>query len=92
MGDLGMISTCMPSAADNLTRFWGQLLDIQKSFEKRSLYQPLEAIRKKFQCVQAAYYSHFERAGAPVKIAAVPSGWPIPAWTPNRYDGSEFKK
>lgn len=92
MGELGNISSSMPSAADNFTRFWEQLLDIQKSFEKRALYQPLEVIRKKFQCVQAAYYSRFERAGAPVKIAAVPAEWAIPAWTPNWYDGSEFKK
>lgn len=70
----------------------GTLLDIQKSFEKRSLYQPLDVIRKKFQRVQAAYYSQFERSSAPVKIASVPADWPIPAWTPGWYDGSEFRK
>jgi len=92
MGELGSFSAAMPAAADNFTRFFGTLLDIQRSFEKRALYQPLEMIRKKFQCLQAAYYSRFERAGAPVKISEVPANWPIPAWTPNWYDGSEFHK
>ncbi len=92
MGEHGVVSGAMPSQADNLTRFWGTLLDIQRSFEKKALYQPLDVIRKKFQCVHAAYYSQFERASAPVKISAVPAAWQIPAWTPNWYDGSEFRK
>jgi predicted dehydrogenase len=92
MGERGAVSGAMPAQADNFARFFGTLLDIQRSFEKRALYQPLDVIRKKFQCVQAAYYSRFERAGAPVKIAAVPADWPIAAWTPNWYDGSEFHK
>jgi hypothetical protein len=92
IGAQGEISGAMPAEADNYARFFGTLLDIQRSFEKRALYQPLEVIRKKFQCVQAAYYSRLERASAPVKIGSVPADWPIPAWTPNWYDGSEFRR
>ena len=71
MGDHGAYrALCRPRRITS--RILGTLLDIQRSFEKRALYQPLDVIRKKFQCVQAAYYSQFERASAQVKISSVP--------------------
>jgi hypothetical protein len=91
VGQLSTVSASMPAAADYFTRFFGQLLDIQRSFERRALYQPLEVIRRKFQCLQAAWYSRFERNGASVAIGSVPADWPIPAWTPNAYSAADFK-
>lgn len=90
-GSQGTISASMPDAANYYTRFFGQLLDIQRSFERRAQYQPLDAIRAKFQCLLAAYYSKLERNSSPVKVGSVPADWPLPAWRPGWYDGSEFR-
>jgi predicted dehydrogenase len=92
VGNQGTISASMPAAANYFTRFFGQLVDIQKAFEKRAQYQPLDVIRKKYQCLQAAYYSKLERNSSPVKVGSVPADWPLPAWQPGWYDGSEFRK
>jgi hypothetical protein len=67
-------------------------VDIQKSFEKKTQYQPADVIRKKYLCLQAAYYSQTESGGAPVKIGSVPADWKLPAWRADWYDGSEFRK
>ena len=91
IGQKGNVSASMSESADYFTRFFGQLVDIQKTFEKRGMYQPLDVLRRKFQCLQAAYYSKMERNGAPVKIGAVPADWRIPAWKPDAYDASDFK-
>jgi hypothetical protein len=90
-GSQGTISASMPDAANYYTRFFGQLLDIQRSFERRAQYQPLDAIRAKFQCLLAAYYSKLERNSSPVKVGSVPADWALPAWRPGWYDGSEFR-
>ena len=90
VGRNNTVSSSMPEASDNFTRFFGQMLDVQKTFEKRTLYQPLEVIRKKFQCLQTAYYSKMERNGAPVKVGTVPADWSIPAWLPGAYSNSDF--
>ena len=82
----------MPSSASYFTRFFGQLVDMQKSFEKRTNFQSPDVIRKKFQCLQAAYYSRFERDGSPVKVDSVPADWALPAWQAGWYDGSEFNR
>jgi predicted dehydrogenase len=92
VGEQGTISAGMPAAANYYTRFFGQLMDMQKFFEKKAMYQPPDAIRKKYQCLQAAYYSKVERNSAPVKVGSVPAEWAIPAWRPDWYDGSEFKR
>jgi hypothetical protein len=91
IGQQSTVDARMPAAADYFTRFFGQLLDIQRSFERRTLYQPLDVVRRKFQCVQAAWYSRLERNGAPVKIGTVPADWPIPAWQPGAYDAADFR-
>ena len=92
VGNQGSVSARMPGTSSYYTRFFSQLVDIQKSFESRAQYQPLDVIRKKFQCVQAAYYSRLERNSAPVKVGSVPADWPLPAWRPGWYDGSEFRR
>ena len=91
VGAQSTVSASMPSSANYYTRFFGQLVDIQKSFEKKVNYQPADVIRKKYLCLQAAYYSHTVRGGAPVKIGSVPADWTLPAWQPKWYDGSEFQ-
>jgi predicted dehydrogenase len=91
-GQQGTISASMPGSASYYTRFFDQLVDIQKSFEKKTQYQPADVIRKKYLCLQAAYYSQTERGGAPVKIGSVPADWKLPAWRADWYDGSEFRK
>jgi hypothetical protein len=92
VGQQSTISASMPQGASYYTRFFDQLVDIQKSFERRTLYQPLDVIRRKYLCLRSAYYSMLERNGAPVKVASVPSDWVLPAWRPGWYDGSEFRR
>ncbi|MEO6803867.1 MAG: hypothetical protein ABI197_11570 [Granulicella sp.] len=87
----GNVSTVIPAGSDAITRFFRQLMDIQRTFEQRTLYQPMEVMRKKFQCLQTAYYSKMERNGAPVKVGTVPADWAIPAWKPDAYSASDFK-
>jgi hypothetical protein len=92
IGDQGTISADMPTASSYYTRFFDQLLDMQRSFERRTQYQPSDVIRAKYQCLLAAYYSKMERNSSPVKVGSVPADWALPAWQPNWYDGSEFKR
>ncbi len=66
-------------------------MDTQKTFEKRTLYQPMEVMRKKFRCLQAGFYSKMVRNGAPVRIDAVPADWAIPSWKPTAYSAADFK-
>lgn len=91
VGQQATANASMPAEADYFARFFGQLLDIQKTFEKRALYQPLDVIRRKFQCLQAAWYSRLERNGSLVKIGSVPADWPIPAWSPGAYTAADFR-
>jgi len=85
------VTSRIPAGSDSFRRFFPQLMDVQRTFEKRTLYQPVEVMRKKFRCLQAAYYSMLARDGAPVKIDSVPADWPIPAWKPNAYTAADFK-
>lgn len=91
LGKLFNATSTIPAGSDAITRFFPQLLDIQKTFEKRELYQPLDVIRKKFQCLQTMFYSNSERNGAPVKVGSVPAGWAIPSWKPDAYTAADFK-
>lgn len=92
IGSQGIASANMPSSANTYARFSGQLIDMQKCIETKAQYQPPDVIRRKFMCLQAAYYSQTQRNSAPVKVGSVPAEWAIPAWRANFYDGSEFKK
>jgi hypothetical protein len=85
------VAANIPAGSDAITRFFPQLMDIQRTFEKRELYQPLDVIRKKFQCLQTAFYSNAERKGAPVKVGSVPADWSIPSWKPGAYSAADFK-
>jgi hypothetical protein len=85
------VASSIPAGSDSFTKFFRQLMDTQKAFEKRTLYQPMEVMRKKFRCLQAAYYSKMVRNGAPVKIESVPADWAIPAWKPDAYSAADFK-
>jgi hypothetical protein len=91
IGQHGVVTANMPAESDNFARFFGQLMDIQRTFEKRAMYQPPEVMRKKFQCLQTAYYSRLERNGAPLEIGSVPADWAIPAWTPGAWSAADFK-
>jgi hypothetical protein len=90
-GQRGNVTANMSEASDNFTRFFGTLVDIQRTFERRAMYQPADVIRKKFQCLQTAYYSKLERNGSPVKVGTVPADWRIPAWKPDALDASDFR-
>jgi hypothetical protein len=92
IGSQGTASANMPSASNTAARFGDQLVDIQKTFAKKAQWESPDAIRKKYLCLQAAYYSKLERNSAPVKVGSVPADWALPAWQPGWYDGSEFRK
>lgn len=92
LGASGSATASMPASANQAARFGGQLVDMQKAFEKKAMYQPAEVIRKKYLALQAGFYSRLEKGGAPVKIGTVPADFKIPAWRDNYYDGTEFKK
>ena len=92
IGAQGSIAADMPATASYYTRFFDQLVDIQKTFERKAQYQAPDVIRNKYLCLQAAYYSQLEQKSAPVKVGSVPADWPLPAWRPDWYDGSEFKR
>ncbi len=86
----GVSGGCMPGGASWFFRFIPQLVDIQKTMEGAT-YQPLDIVRKKFECVLAEYYSHHERNGAPVKVGTVSPDWQIPPVRPDWYDDSDFR-
>ncbi|MFC1692840.1 hypothetical protein ACFL1R_04995 [Candidatus Latescibacterota bacterium] len=90
IGKEGTETTSMPGEASYFSRFAPQLIDIQKTLEGKS-YQPLDVVRKKFECVITEYYSHYERGGTPVKVGTVPPDWQYPLWKPDWYDDSDFK-
>jgi len=89
-GTEGTESACMPGGASWFYRFVPQLVDIQKTIEGKN-YQPFDVVRKKFECLLAEYYSHYEKGGQPVKVGTVSPDWQIPPREPDWYDGSEFK-
>jgi hypothetical protein len=91
IGKQGNISSNIPGTSDSVTRYLPQLIDIQRSFEKKAMYQPAEVMRKKFQCLQTAFYSKMVKNGAPVKVGSVPADWAIPSWKPEAYTAADFK-
>ena len=68
IGRQGTENDSMPGGTSYYLRFASQLRDMQSTIEKKENYQPLDIIRKKFECVITEYYSHYEQGGAPVKI------------------------
>lgn len=90
-GTEGTESACLPGGASWFYRFVPQLVDIQKTIEGKN-YQPFDIVRKKFECLLAEYFSHYERGGAPVKVGTVSPEWRIPPWMPEWYTDADFKK
>ncbi len=90
VGSEGTEEAIMPGGSSYFFRFAPQLMDIQITIETKKNYQPLDIVRKKFECVLTEYYSHYERGGAPVKVGTVPTDWQLPPWRPNWYDDSDF--
>ena len=86
----GTEEAVMPGGSSYFYRFATQLMDIQKTIETKTNYQPLDIVRKKFECVLTEYYSHYERGGAPVKVGTVPPDWQLPPYRPNWYNDSDF--
>jgi len=90
VGKEGTESASMPTQSSWFYRFVPQLVDIQKTLEGKT-YQPLDIVRKKFECVLAEYYSHYEKGGLPVKVGTVSPDWQIPPWRPDWYTDSDFR-
>jgi hypothetical protein len=82
MGDKNQTSAKMvrsPNWRDSLLyRYAPQVIDMQRTFESKEHWQPLDEVRKKTEIWLAAAYSHYERAGAPVNVGSVPSDWSPP--------------
>ncbi len=81
-----------PSWQDSLLyRYAPQVIDMQRTFESKKNWQPLEEVRKKTEVFLTAYYSHKERGGAPVAVGSVPADWAAPFPKPGWIDESMFK-
>ncbi len=93
-GDKYNVETNMirsPNWRDSLLfRYAPQVIEMQRTFEG-NLFEPYENIRKKTAVWLAAYYSHAERGGAPVKVSEVPYDWEGPLLTPNWLDPAMFR-
>ena len=82
-----------PNWRDSLLyRYAPQVIDMQRTFETRKNWQPLEEVRKKTEIFLTAYYSHQERGGAPVSVGSVPADWSPPHPKPGWIDESIFRK
>lgn len=82
-----------PSWQDSLLfRYAPQVIDMQRTFESKKSWQPLDEVRKKTELFLTGFYSFQERGGAPVNIGSIPTDWspkyPKPGWI----DMAMFKK
>ncbi|MHB9030771.1 MAG: Gfo/Idh/MocA family oxidoreductase [Candidatus Latescibacterota bacterium] len=91
-GTNGVEIVSMPGNANYFVRFAPQVMDIQKTFATRKNYQPLDAVRKKFEIWLAANYSHETRGGAPVAVGSVPADWGPQLVRPDFMNEAMFKK
>ncbi len=82
-----------PSWQDSLLfRYAPQVIDMQRTFESKKSWQPLEEVRKKTEIFLTGAYSFQERNGAPVSIGSVPADWSFRPPKPNWVDTAMFKK
>ena len=82
-----------PSWQDSLLyRYAPQVIDMQRTFESKKNWQPLDEVRKKTEIFLTAYYSHQERGGAPVNVGSVPADWTPPLPKPGWIDEKMFKR
>jgi hypothetical protein len=75
-----------------LVRYAPQVVDMQRTFESRQNWQPLDEVRKKTEIFLTGYFSHLERGGAPVKVGEVSPDWQAPPPKPDWIDQAMFKK
>lgn len=93
-GDTHTVTTNMvrsPDWQDSLLfRYAPQVIEMQRTFQG-NLFEPLENIREKTRIWLAAYYSHLERNGGMVDVAALSPDWRAPYPQPDRIDESMFQ-
>jgi predicted dehydrogenase len=75
-----------------LVRYAPQVIDMQRTFETRTSWQPLDEVRKKTEIFLTGYYSHLERGGAPVKPGEVSPDWQAPLPKSGWIDEAMFRK
>ncbi|MDP2984909.1 MAG: Gfo/Idh/MocA family oxidoreductase [Candidatus Latescibacter sp.] len=82
-----------PSWQDSLLfRYAPQVIDMQRTFDTKKSYEPLDILRKKTEIFLTGYYSLKERNGAPVTVGQVSTDWQAPLVKPNWIDMAMFKK
>jgi predicted dehydrogenase len=82
-----------PNWQDSLLyRYAPQVIDMQRTFESKKNWQPLDEVRKKTEIFLTGYYSHLERGGAPVSVGSVPADWSPPHPKPGLIDAAMFRK
>ncbi|MHB9030770.1 MAG: twin-arginine translocation signal domain-containing protein [Candidatus Latescibacterota bacterium] len=82
-----------PSWQDSLLyRYAPQVIDMQRTFETKKSWQPLDEVRKKTEIFLTGYYSLVERGGAPVNVGSIPADWSPPLPKPGWIDTAMFKK
>ena len=95
-GREGRLSATMvrsPDWKDSLLfRYGPQVFDMQRTFETKTNWQPLDEVRKKTEIFLTGYFSHLERGGAPVKVGDVSPDWQAPLPKPGWIDLEMFKK
>jgi predicted dehydrogenase len=75
-----------------LVRYAPQVIDMQRTFESKANWQPLDEVRKKTEIFLTGYYSYQERSGAAVKVGEVAQDWQPPLPKPGWIDEAMFKK
>lgn len=75
-----------------LIRYAPQVIDMQRTFETKTSWQPLDEVRKKTEIFLTGYFSHLERGGAPVKVGEVSPDWQAPLPKPDWIDQAMFRK
>lgn len=82
-----------PNWQDSLLyRFAPQVIDMQRTFESKKSWQPLDEVRKKTEIFLTGYYSHLECGGAPVNVGSVSPDWMARPVKPDWIDPAMFKK
>ncbi len=96
VGEHGEASATMlrsPNWQDSLLyRYAPQIIDMQRTFESKENWQPLDEIRKKTEVFLTGCYSLYERGGAPVNVGSVPPEWAAPLPKPGWIDMTMFKR
>ena len=75
-----------------LIRYAPQVIDMQRTFETKTNWQPLDEVRRKTEIFLTGYFSHLERGGAPVKVGEVSPDWQPPVPKPGWVDMAMFRK